>query len=156
MSIVISKEDDLKNIAYLYNMIYGSDIRIKPIPEKPYMGLSIENGDFAVTGIVENNTFNEAMAITIQRYLVELYTPLSNGLNGSNFLYFASSLDGIPIDTKIKILKSELLLTGLKIPQIKRITNIETKIIDTFTLSFNINFELITGELSNFIVTGAV
>lgn len=157
MSVVISSEDDLKNIAYMYSMLYGSDIRIKPIVGRPYMAIAIDNGDFDVTGMVEGNKFNEAVAITIQRYLVELYTPLStDGLNGSNFLLLTRSLDGIDLATKIKILTSELLLVGLKIPQIKTITSIKNKIIDSFTLSFEVNFELITGEWSDFIITGVV
>jgi len=157
MSIVISKEDDLKNTAYIYMMLYGSDIRIKPIADKPYMALAIENGDFDVTGIVEGNTFNEAVAITIQRYLVQLYTPLSDdGLTGSNFLSLVRSLDGVDTQSKIKILKAELLLVGLKIPQIKTIRNINHKILDAYTLSFEVNFELITGEYSDFMITGVV
>lgn len=157
MSVVISKEDDLKNVAYLYAMLYGSDIRIKPIANKPYMAIAIENGDFDVTGIVEGNKFNEAVAITIQRYLVQLYTPLSaDGLTGSNFLTLTRSLDGVDTINKIKVLKAELLLVGLKIPQIKTITSIKDKIIDAHTLAFEVNFELITGEWSNFIITGVV
>lgn len=157
MSVVISSEDDLKNTAYLYSMLYGSDIRLKPIVNKPYMALAIENGDFDVAGIVEGNHFNEAVTITIQRYLVQLYTPLSDdGLTGSNFLSLTRSLDGVNITTKIKILKAELLLVGLKIPQIKTITNIKHNIIDSFTLAFAVNFELITGELSDFVITGAI
>jgi len=157
MSVIISSEDDLKNIAMLYSMLYGSDIKIKPIADRPYMAISIENGDFDVTGIVEGNVFNEAIAITIQRYLVELYTPLSeDGLSGSNFIMLTRSLEGIDTQSKIKILKAELLMVGLKIPQIKSITNIESKVIDSYTLSFSVTFEIITGELSNFIVTGVV
>jgi len=147
MSVVISSEDDLKNIAYLYSMLYGSDIRLKPIANKPYMALAIENGDFDVTGIVEGSRFSEAVAITIQRYLVQLYTPLSDDeLTGSNFLYLTRSLEGVSTDNRIKILKAELLLVGLKIPQIKTITNIKHNIINSFTLAFEVNFELITGE----------
>lgn len=157
MSVVISKEDDLKNTAYLYSMLYGSDIRIKPISGKPYMALAIENGDFDVTGIVEGNKFNEAVAITIQRYLVQLYTPLSvDGLIGSNFLNLVRSLDGVDTVSKIKVLKAELLLVGLKIPQIKTITRIKDTIIDAHTLAFEVNFELITGEWSDFLITGVV
>ena len=157
MSVVISKEDDLKNVAYLYSMLYGSDIRIKPISGKPYMALAIENGDFDVTGIVEGNVFNEAVAITIQRYLVQLYTPLSDdGLTGSNFLALTRSLDGVDMATRIKVLKAELLLVCLKIPQIKTITNIKDKIIDSYTIAFEVNFELITGEWSDFVITGVV
>jgi len=157
MSVIISKEDDLKNVAYLYSMLYGSDIRIKPISNKPYMAIAIENGDFDVTGIVEGNKFNEAVAITIQRYLVQLYTPLSSdGLTGSNFLSLTRSLDGIDIDTKIKVLKAELLLVGLKIPQIKTIRSITHQIINSYTLAFAVNFEIITGEWSDFMITGVV
>ncbi len=155
MSTLISSEDDLKNIAIMYNMLYGSDIKIEPIANKPYMAIAINNGDFDITGIVEGNRFNEAVAITIQRYLVELYTPLStDGLTGSNFLLYTRSLDGIDTATKVKILKAELLLVGLKIPQIKAITNIKSRIVDSFTLSFEVNFELITGEYSDFVITG--
>lgn len=157
MSVVVSNEDDLKNTAYLYAMLYGSDIRIKPISGKPYMALAIENGDFDVSGIVEGNKFNEAVAITIQRYLVQLYTPLSvDGLTGSNFLNLVRSLDGVDTISKIKVLKAELLLVGLKIPQIKTITRIKDTIIDVHTLGFEVNFELITGEWSDFLITGVI
>ncbi len=155
MSVVISKEEDLKNVAILYSMVYGSDIKIKPISGKPYMAIAIENGDYDATGIVEGNLFNEAVAITIQRYLVELYTPLSSdGLSGSNFLQLVRTLDGIPLETKIKVLKAELLLVGLKIPQIKSITKIGHLVIDPHTLAFQVDFELITGEWSDFTITG--
>jgi len=157
MSVVISKEDDLKNLAYMYSMVYGSDIKIKPVSSKPYMAIAIENGDYGVVGIVEGNNFGEAAVITIQRYLVELYSPLSaDGLSGSNFLRLVKSLDGVNINTKIKVLKAELLLIGLKIPQIKSIVEISHLIINAFTLSFKVQFELITGELSDFTVTGVV
>jgi len=155
MSVVISKEDDLKNVANLYSLLYGSDIKIKAIAGKPYMGIAVSNGDFDVTGIVEGNKFFEAVAITTQRYLVELYTPISSdGLTGSNFLRLVRSLDGIDTDTRVKVLKAELLLVGLKIPQIKSIIKITHHVIDVHTLTFEVQFELITGELSDFIITG--
>ena len=91
--------------------------------------------------------------ITTQRYLVELYTPLStDGLQGSNFIKFSKELDGVDIDTRIKILKAELLLVGLKIPQIKAIKQITAVQLDAHTLKFGVNFELITGELSLFYI----
>ncbi len=155
MSTVVSKEDDLKNIALLYNLLYGSDIKIEGISNRPYMALAIENGDFVVTGIVEGNSFGEAISISIQRYLVELYTPLSTeGFRGSNFIRFTRSLEGVDTDTKVRILKAELLLVGLKIPQIKTVTSVRHRIIDAFTIAFQVEFELMTGERTDFVVTG--
>lgn len=155
MSVIVSKEDDLKNIALMYSMLYGSDIKIIPVASKPYMALDVNNGDFDITGIVEGNVFNEAVAITIQRYLVALYTPFDvvTGI-GSNFMMLTRSLEGLDIDTKIKILKAELLLIGLTIPQIKTVTSIKHNVIDSYTLAFQVNFELITGEWSDFLITG--
>jgi len=157
MSAIISSEEDLFNLATVYNLIYGSDIRLRPVSNKPYLGLAIENGDFDVAGIVEGNRFDDAISITIQRYLVELFTPLSSdGLIGSNFQVFTKSLDGVPLDRRIDILRAELLLTAQKLPQISRILGINHRIYDGNNLTFEVNFELLTGEVSSFQLNGVI
>ena len=151
-------EDLTQEVTQLYYAIYGSDIRIAPVANKPYLGLVVKNGDYDVTGIVSGNAFNEAIVITKQRYLTTIFTPLSDdGLDGSNFSTLTKQMDGVDLNTKINVLKAELILASLKVPQIQTIDSITHKVsTDGSSLEFIIGFTTITDESSNLTIMEAI
>ena len=151
-------ENLVEEVTQLYHSIYGSDIRIASVAGKPYLGLVVKNGDYDVTGIVSGNAFSEAVAITKQRYITTIFTPLSeDGSEGSNFIALTKRMTGVDLNTKINVLKAELILASLKVSQIKTINSIAHRISSTGdSIEFIVDFATVTNEGSDLAVSGAI